>query len=362
VSDKSTIEWLDGGSSWNPVRGCEPCAPECKNCYARTFAERWRGIAGHPYEQGFDPRTVPDALDLPLRWKKPRTIFVNSMSDLFHDDFREDYIAEVFGVMAVAGATEKDDPPGGAFHGPGDRVKRIGEYRMPIAEHGPHAFIVLTKRETRMMRLLSSRAFQRKVSAAAYRSAMDRRDAGYLGDCIDCNESPCAPGRSNRLWPLPNVTLGVSVGTVARRGAIDLLRQTPSARRMVSFEPLLDDLGDVDLRGIDLAAIGGESGPGARPCRVEWIRSLVKQCRAAGCKPFVKQLGARPMVGYYDQGFREMYEAGGYEWPDPEGWSECDGQPGLDAAVRLHFNDRKASDPAEWTPDLRVREMPEATR
>ena len=97
MSDGSTIEWTE--ATWNPVRGCTKISPGCKHCYAETFAERWRGIAGHPYEQGFDLRIVESALELPKRWKRGRHIFVNSMSDLFHADVPADYIARVFDVM-----------------------------------------------------------------------------------------------------------------------------------------------------------------------------------------------------------------------------------------------------------------------
>src|SRR6202035_3271489 len=96
----STIEWTD--STWNPVRGCTKISPGCKHCYALTFAERWRGIPGHPYEQGFDLRLVPEKLEEPLRWKSPRRIFVNSMSDLFHERVPENYIRRVFEIMAHA--------------------------------------------------------------------------------------------------------------------------------------------------------------------------------------------------------------------------------------------------------------------
>src|SRR5581483_10758111 len=99
VSENSAIEWTE--STWNPVRGCDKVSAGCKNCYAETFAERWRGINGHPFEQGFDLRLVPEALDKPLRWRRPRKIFVNSMSDLFHEDIPNEYIAAVFGVMAA---------------------------------------------------------------------------------------------------------------------------------------------------------------------------------------------------------------------------------------------------------------------
>src|SRR5664279_2753823 len=99
MSDKSSIEWTD--ATWNPVRGCSKVSAGCKNCYAETFSERWRGIKGHPFEQGFDLRLVPASLSKPLDWKKPRRIFVNSMSDLFHEQVPFEYIAAVFGVMAA---------------------------------------------------------------------------------------------------------------------------------------------------------------------------------------------------------------------------------------------------------------------
>lgn len=101
MSDGSAIEWTD--ATWNPVRGCTKISPGCKHCYAETFAERFRGVPGHPFEQGFDLRLVPDALQLPLRWKASRRVFVNSMSDLFHEDVPTDYILRVFDVIRRAG-------------------------------------------------------------------------------------------------------------------------------------------------------------------------------------------------------------------------------------------------------------------
>jgi len=100
MADRSAIEWTE--ATWNPVTGCDKVSPGCAHCYAETFAERWRGIPGHPYEQGFNLRLWPERLDHPLRWKRPRTIFVNSMSDLFHEDIPDDYVAEVFDVMRRA--------------------------------------------------------------------------------------------------------------------------------------------------------------------------------------------------------------------------------------------------------------------
>ena len=91
MAQSSTIEWTE--ATWNPVTGCSQVSPGCAHCYAKTFAERWRGVPGHPYEQGFDLRLWPERLDAPLRWRKPKTIFVNSMSDLFHKDVPDEYIA-----------------------------------------------------------------------------------------------------------------------------------------------------------------------------------------------------------------------------------------------------------------------------
>lgn len=100
MADNSRIEWTE--ATWNPVTGCSKVSPGCAHCYAETFAERWRGIPGHPYEQGFDLRLWPQRLDVPLRWRRPRMIFVNSMSDLFHEDIPEAFIQEIFQTMASA--------------------------------------------------------------------------------------------------------------------------------------------------------------------------------------------------------------------------------------------------------------------
>lgn len=126
MSDGSAIEWTE--ATWNPVRGCTKVSAGCKHCYAETFAERFRGVKGHPYEQGFDVRLVPEALDLPLRWRKPRRIFVNSMSDLFHEEVPESFIVDVFATMMEA--------------------RR-------------HVFQVLTKRPERMRDFLASRPSER---------------------------------------------------------------------------------------------------------------------------------------------------------------------------------------------------------
>src|SRR3954469_21633032 len=100
MSNHSKIEWTD--ATWNPLRGCTKISPGCKHCYAETFAERFRGVRGHPYEQGFDLRLVPEKLEEPTLWKRPRFVFVNSMSDLFQDGITDDYIIKVSDVMVRA--------------------------------------------------------------------------------------------------------------------------------------------------------------------------------------------------------------------------------------------------------------------
>ncbi len=332
MADRTAIEWAD--ASWNPVRGCTKVSAGCKHCYAERFAERFRGVPGHAFEQGFDLRLVPEALELPLRWKKPRRVFVNSMSDLFHEDVPDDFIDQVFGVMAACECTTYDGGPG-------------------------HTFQVLTKRPQRMREYLSSD--RRRAWARAAVNYGGGEDPDPLFDQV--NSGPLA---------LPHVWLGVSVEDQATANErMPLLAATPAAVRFVSCEPLL---GPVNLRVIaptdqntgmpqlHWVIAGGESGPGARPCDVAWVRSLVEQCRAAGVPAFVKQLGARCVCSYYAHDLREMYESDGSEWPDPIDWDLRDGQPPADATVHIQCRDRAGRDPAEWPEDLRVRQMPEVSR
>src|SRR4051812_5204341 len=219
MSDGSKIEWTD--ATWNPVRGCTKISPGCTHCYAATFAERFRGVPGHPYEQGFDLKLIPEKLTDPFRWPARRRVFVNSMSDLFHADVPEDYIERVCRGMAAADW---------------------------------HTYQVLTKRSERMSELLRTRL----------RFAAE----------------------------LPHVWWGVSVEN-RKHGLprIGHLRSAPAAVRFLSVEPLLEDLGDLDLTGIHWVIVGGESGHGARPLAAEWVRSLRDRCRAAGVDFFFKQWG-----------------------------------------------------------------------
>jgi protein gp37 len=219
MSATSSIEWTD--ATWNPVRGCTKISPGCKHCYAATFAERFRGVPGHPYEQGFDLRLVPEKLAEPLRWPMSKTIFVNSMSDLFQVDVPESYVEQVVRVMQMAAW---------------------------------HTYQVLTKRADRMRELLTG--------PLAF-AAQDKHI--WWGVSVEDNK-----------YGLPR---------------IEALRKTPAAMRFLSIEPLLEDLGTINLEGIDWVIVGGESGAGARDIDEAWVHSIRRQCKAAKVPFFFKQWG-----------------------------------------------------------------------
>jgi len=253
MSDKSAIEWTD--ATWNPVTGCTKVSPGCDHCYAETLAERFRGTPGHYFENGFDVQLRPDKLDQPLRWKKPRRIFVNSMSDLFHQDISDEYIAQVFGVMAMA---------------------------------EQHTFQILTKRHARMRSLLGDPDFREQVAQEIVGWEVAGR---WVPDHIESGQPD--------WYPLPNVWLGVSVENQQWADIrIPALLDTPAAVRFLSCEPLLgpvdiiNGLGDSWLTGIDWVIVGGESGRGARPMHPDWARQLRDQCQAAGAPFHYKQHGA----------------------------------------------------------------------
>lgn len=371
MSQKTPIEWTD--VSWNPTRGCSRVSPGCLHCYAERVAVRFSG-EGLPYEGlarrdvhgeaqwtgklRFVPETLPD----PLRWRAPQRIFVNSMSDLFHDGVTDDEIAAVFGVMSLA----------------------------PW-----HTFQVLTKRSKRMQGWVSKMldrgaeaAVEHCVGAFAERSSysITRAQTRHAHKAL----------RARRLdpttayWPLPNVMLGVSVenqSTAASR-ILDLLL-TPAALRMLSIEPLLERVylrgyllahadaaacacghghgftscpttGRVAERchhggcgcegfvrgpsagGIGWVIAGGESGGGARTCDVEWLRALRYDCMAAKVPFFMKQLGAAAMGERDGLAGRSLYAPAIAE--------------GLVSVRRLRH--RKGGDLAEWPLDLQVREFP----
>lgn len=266
---KTKIEWCD--AVWNPVTGCSPISEGCTNCYARRMAQRLRGRYGYPADEPFRVTLHPDRLDEPrMNWPRPRRIFTCSMGDLFHEDVPDSFIGKIHSRMVHA------------FW---------------------HTFVVLTKRSRRMLEVSKRLSFYTETTVLP------------------------VPG-----WP-PNVIGMVTAENQARADErIPDLLASPFARRGVSLEPMLGPvdlhywlpdltaraIGDAlceDVRQtiIDWVIVGGETGPGARPMELEWVRDVVQQCKAAGVLCFVKQ---------------------------------------------LHINGRVSKDPAEWPEDLRVKESP----
>jgi protein gp37 len=263
----SNIEWTD--QTWNPTSGCDRISPGCDHCYALTMAKRLKGMGSAKYQTDGDPKTSGPGFGFaihgapirePLRWKKPRRVFVNSMSDLFHASNPEPNLHLIFGVMA---ATPQ------------------------------HTYQILTKRHGRMRALLNDPKFAHMTWHRAEK--VFGHTAGWT-------------------WPLPNVHLGVSVEDQKWADTrIKALMQTPAAVRFLSLEPLIgpvrltrghahcpthDFPGGFcsgpcpDLVLPDWAIIGGESGPGARPFDPQWAADLIDDARLAGAAPFVKQLGS----------------------------------------------------------------------
>ncbi len=214
MAQNSKIEWT--GSTWNPVTGCTKISAGCKNCYAERIALRLKAMGQPNYRNGFRVTIHPHVLEIPFRWKQPRTIFVNSMSDLFHKDVPSEFIERIFDVM-------RGTPQ--------------------------HRFQVLTKRSTRMLEQ-----------------------------------------NSRLVWP-DNIWMGVTVENAECTFRIDHLRQTDTAIKFISFEPLLGPIPDIDLKGIDWVIVGGESGPGARPMRPEWAIDIRDRCLEAEVPFFFKQWG-----------------------------------------------------------------------
>lgn len=227
MAQQSSIEWTD--LTWNPVVGCSIASAGCKNCYAMRMAARLQAM-GHEKYDGLTKRSKrgavwtdkvrchEDSVETPLIWKKPRRVFVNSMSDLFHPDVPSDFVRRIWSVME----------------------------RTP-----QHHYQILTKRPQRMAQLLNEIAPE----------------------------------------PLQNVWLGTSVEDDRVVERIDHLREVPASVRFISFEPLIGDVGQVDLMDIHWAIVGGESGPRARPMDKEWVESILDQCLDAGTAFFFKQWG-----------------------------------------------------------------------
>jgi len=266
MADRSQIEWTD--ATWNPVTGCTQVSPGCDHCYAERITERFHGKGSFA-----QVRLHPERLTLPLRWRKPRMIFVTSVSDLFHRDVPGEYIAQVFAVMALASR---------------------------------HTFQVLTKRHGRMRSLLNDGQWRMRVAVE-----MERIE-------------PYSPEHwplTEPFLPLPNAWIGVSAEDQRRFDLrVPALAATPAAVRFVSAEPLL---GPVDLTawasGLDWVIAGGESGPGARPMHPDWARFLRDQCQRAGVAFFFKQWGefvpTAPGCGCPDRWRDAAWQAGSEFWP-----------------------------------------------
>lgn len=351
MSDKTGIEWTD--ATWNPLRGCSRVSEGCRHCYAETVAARFSG-PGQPYD-GLATRSparwtgkvalVEKHLADPLRWTRPRRIFVNSMSDLFHEAVPDEWIDQIFAVMALA---------------------------------PQHTFQVLTKRPERMRNYCEALVTGKRKIGDAIRTVTLDGFAARLKVAAAFGVRPGSGGEPPYA-PFPNVWLGVSVEDQATADArIPLLLQTPAAVRFVSYEPALGpidfskltrvaicDDGDLtpgrdieinedgallcagcgnvptpwEEESLDWIICGGESGPGARPFDIAWARSTIAQCRAAEVACFMKQLGARPQRA-----------------ATPE---ELEDTPFLPKRVLVPLlRDRKGGDMAEWPEDLRIREFP----
>ena len=286
---KTNIAWSE--MSWNPVTGCSKVSPGCAHCYAEALSKR--------FGRSFEVTLHPERLGIPLRWK-PSRIFVCSMADLFHEDVPDDFIARVWNTMASA-TTE-------CSH------RRFADHDEECWTGEPHIFQVLTKRPVRMAHFLDD----------DWDSGLNRTMEYWPGDAV------LSVMREVGNWPLPNVWVGTSIENDRWVGRANALRDTPAAVRFISAEPLLGPLPSLDLTGIDWLIIGGESGANARPCNVDWIRSLVAQGNAAGVATFVKQVGTRPVSDY---------KVSRDHW--------------LDTVA-----DKKGGDPSEWPADLKIQNWP----
>lgn len=331
----SKIEWT--GETWNPIVGCSVLSPGCTNCYAMRDAYRkgfnprvphYAGLTklvnGNPVWTGKLTQAPGSVLVKPLHRKIPTTYFVNSMSDLFHEDVREDWIDHVVAIMAICPR---------------------------------HTFQILTKRAERMRQYFSDPGLGTRIGARLMESA--RGELGAEMRVIEITHNLT-------FGALPNVWLGVSCEDQKRAvERVPHLVATRAVVRFISGEPLL---GEIDLewvlrgqsRGVlHWLIVGGESGPRARRCHVSHIRSLVKQGASLGIQTFVKQLGAN-VIDRNDAGFDgdepDQWPAMDYGRIEHDLDGTLDGYQG--APVRIHMHNRKGGDPTEWPPDLQVRQMP----
>ncbi|MFF9287575.1 DUF5131 family protein [Streptomyces griseosporeus] len=300
----TNIQWTE--QTWNPTTGCDRISDGCLNCYALSMAKRLKGMGQAKYQNDGDPRTSgpgfaltthPDVLTEPLRWSKPRKVFVNSMSDLFHARVPREFLARVFAVMA---ATPQ------------------------------HTYQILTKRPERAARILTDlcQCGVGHPPGEHFRASMEWAATSHSPTYV--------PGLEHGIyhrssWPLPNVWIGTSIESADYVRRADALRDTPAAVRFISAEPLLGPMPNLDLSDIDWLIIGGESGPGARPLRIDWIEDLLVNAAETGAAPFVKQLGSV--------------------------WArDCT----INGKTVAAHGDTKGGNPDYWPAHLRVREYPKA--
>lgn len=243
MADKTGIEWTD--ATWNAVTGCDHVSAGCDHCYAETLSLRLQRMDPNgKYRNGFQVTLHEKALPIPLKWREPRRVFVNSMSDQWHVDVPEDFTDRMFAVMALSPR---------------------------------HTFQVLTKRPQR---------------AANYLNAPDRLERVYLDmKALATRHGIKDPFNGPLVWPLPNVWIGTSVEDSRVIHRIDALRKCPAAVRFLSCEPLIGPLPNLNLDGIHWVIAGGESGPTHRPIESDWVRDVRDQCEAAGVSFFFKQWG-----------------------------------------------------------------------
>jgi protein gp37 len=258
----TAIRWTD--ATWNPVTGCSKVSAGCLHCYAETLSLK-RGWSQKPWAERFASENVvlhPDRLKMPFAWRTPKRIFVNSMSDAFHDQIPASFTDETFAVMALA---------------------------------PQHTFQILTKRPDQMRLYTRANETPELVEAEVDRIAGER---GWHAPPFE--------------WPLPNVWLGTSIESDRWTGRADRLRETEAAVRFISAEPLLGPLPSLDLTGIDWLIVGGESGPGFRRMDHEWARDLRDRALADGVAFFFKQsAGYRTELGVELDGRRwEEYPEG----------------------------------------------------
>jgi len=234
----TSIEWTE--MTWNPVTGCVKVSPGCKHCYAETLSKRLKAMGAERYQKGFQVTTHDDLVDLPKKWKRPRIVFVNSMSDLFQEQVPLNFIRRLFETMRQC---------------------------------PQHQFQVLTKRAERLVEL------------------------------------------SGDLKWSTNIWMGVNIESQEYAYRSKLLRSVPAAVRFLSVEPLLGEIDRLPLQGIHWVIVGGESGPGARPMKQEWVETIYQQCRARGVPFFFKQWGGvqkrRTGRELFGQTFDEMPIAAG---------------------------------------------------